>query len=167
MSLSPLANVLAPSLANAAAVLNPAGKELPRQASERAGEALAQAGAMNAADKSRDKSADTVSTDKEGGERVSLTPIQEAEQRAAQFAAPFAEIWKDGRKLAEVDVRGEVRGVAGVIAGLPAGGSGLTVAATRAAVLAQSLGGEIRSAGIVTDARTLAMRSRLQATYTA
>lgn len=82
------------------------------------------------------------------------------------FAAPFAEIWRDGRKLAEIDAQGEVRGlVAGLVVDLPGGRGGMALAAMRAAALAQSLGGEIRSAGQLTDGRTLAMRSRLQTAY--
>jgi hypothetical protein len=80
-------------------------------------------------------------------------------------AAPYAEIWKNGRKVAEIDSRGEVRAFDGVVAAHPAVGSGLTLAAQRAALIASAIGGEIRVGGMLTDAPTLAMKARLSETY--
>ena len=80
-------------------------------------------------------------------------------------AAPYAEIWKNGRKVAEIDSRGEVSVFDGVVAAHPAVGSGLTLAAQRAALIASSIGGEIRVGGMLTDAPTLAMKARLSETY--
>jgi len=80
-------------------------------------------------------------------------------------AAPYAEIWKNGRKVAEVDSRGEVSAFDGVVAAHPAVGSGLTLAAQRAALIASAIGGEIRVGGMLTDAPTLAMKARLSETY--
>lgn len=98
-------------------------------------------------------------------DRVTLSPERDAQSIAYVPAAPYAEIWKNGRKVAEIDSRGEVSAADGIIASHPALGSGLAAAAQRAALIARSIGGEIRVAGMVTDVPTLAMKARLGEAY--
>lgn len=98
-------------------------------------------------------------------EKITLSPTDEWTTAPYVPAAPYAEIWKNGRKVAEIDSRGEVSAFDGVVATPPAVGSGLTLAAQRAALIARSIGGEIRVGGMPTDAATLAMQARLSNTY--
>lgn len=98
-------------------------------------------------------------------EKVNLSAAKLLSNSWNISVAPFAEVWKDGQKVAEIDVRGEVTTSAGMIAALPGGGSGLSLAAQRAALVAQSVGGEIRVAGMITDFATLTMRNRLREAY--
>lgn len=80
--------------------------------------------------------------------------------------ATYAEIWKDGQKVAEVDVYGGVTAHSGMIAATTSNpGGGPELAARRAAQIALAIGGEIRSAGQVVDRPTLLMRARLQSAY--
>ncbi|TRZ55779.1 MAG: hypothetical protein D4S02_17180 [Rhodocyclaceae bacterium] len=98
-------------------------------------------------------------------DRITLSPKIDLAAGTYVPAAPYAEIWKNGRKVAEIDSRGEVSVFDGVVAAHPAVGSGLKLAAQRAALIASSIGGEIRVGGMVTDAPTLAMKARLSETY--
>ena len=85
---------------------------------------------------------------------------------AANGISPiYAEIWKDGVKLAEVDIHGQVISSAGLVMPATAGGSGPLVAAQRAAQVAQRMGGEIRTAGQLLDAQTMLMRAKLANAY--
>ena len=98
-------------------------------------------------------------------EKITLSSSNEPASAIYIPAAPYAEIWKDGRKIAEINVRGEVSAVDG-FGGMPSiGGGGLSSAALRAALYARSVGGEIRVAGMVTDPSTLTMRAKLQESY--
>ena len=78
----------------------------------------------------------------------------------------YAEIWKNGIKIASVDRDGIVTSLVGPIApalGGPTGGP--LFAAIRAAQIAQSMGGELRSNGLTVDAGTLRNRVHLETTY--
>lgn len=98
-------------------------------------------------------------------DRITLSHISDQPAGPYVPAAPYAEIWKNGRKVAEIDSRGEVSAFDGVVAAHPAVGSGLTLAAQRAALIASAIGGEIRVGGMLTDAPTLAMKARLSEAY--
>lgn len=98
-------------------------------------------------------------------DRITLSIKKASATEAYVAAAPYAEIWKNGRKVAEIDSRGEVSMLDGGVTAPPAGGTGLALAAQRAAVIAHSIGGEIRVAGMLTDVSTLAMKARLSETY--
>jgi hypothetical protein len=80
-------------------------------------------------------------------------------------AGIFAEIWKNGVKVAQVDNHGGVTSFIGPMAGSSGGGGGAMMASLRAAQIAQSIGGEIRVAGQVTDGATLSMRAKLREMY--
>lgn len=101
-----------------------------------------------------------------GEEAVTLSP-QAAGTADAGFGSPiFAEIWKDGQKLAEVDSHGRVISHSGLVPPLDGGTlAGPLLAAQRAVQVAQQVGGEIRSAGQTVDRDTLLMRARLARTY--
>jgi hypothetical protein len=96
---------------------------------------------------------------------VTLSPANDAVLAAQRAAIPYAEIWRDGRKVAAVDSTGEISSFEGTVAAPPGGGSGIALAAQRAVLIARSLGGEIRVAGQVTDPATLTMQTRLRAAY--
>ena len=98
-------------------------------------------------------------------ERISLSTLQDAASIAYIPAAPYAEIWKNGRKVAEVDSRGEVNVLEGVVAAHASFGTGLASAAQKAVMIARTIGGEIRVAGRPTDVPTLAMSARLSEAY--
>lgn len=98
-------------------------------------------------------------------DRITLSINQDSANKTYVAAAPYAEIWKNGRKVAEIDSRGEVSMLDGGVAAPPAAGTGLALAAQRAALIARSIGGEIRVAGMLTDASTLAMKARLSEAY--
>ena len=99
------------------------------------------------------------------GETVTLAAASAPTTASYIPAAPYAEIWKDGRKMAEIDSRGDVSAFDGLVAAPASGGSGLALAAQRAAQIARSVGGEILVAGLVTDIPTLAMHARLSEAY--
>jgi len=80
-------------------------------------------------------------------------------------AGVYAEIWKNGVKVAQVDNHGGVTSFVGGVAGSTGSGGGQVMASLRAAQIAQSIGGEIRVAGQVLDGATLAMRARLRQVY--
>lgn len=88
---------------------------------------------------------------------------------AVDPAAPspvYAEVWKDGVKVAAIDTHGTVTSFAGPVA-TPAGGAsgGPWLAAVRAAQVAQAVGGEIRINGLTVDSGTLRTRARLELAY--
>lgn len=107
------------------------------------------------------------------GEEVSFSPSAEeiaATPEAGQFshgaAMVFAEIWKDGQKLAQVDTHGRVISLSGLVPPLEGGTlAGPLLAAQRAVQVAQQVGGEIRAAGQAIERDTLLMRARLARTY--
>lgn len=109
--------------------------------------------------------APSVEIDIPARDRITLSAKNDLATGGYIPAAPYAEIWKNGRKIAEIDSRGEVSAFDGVVPANPAVGSGLALAAQRAALIASSIGGEIRVGGMVTDASTLAMKARLSETY--
>lgn len=96
---------------------------------------------------------------------VTLSPASDTAIAARHAAIAYAEIWRDGRKIAAIDSTGEISSFEGTIAAPPGGGSGIALAAQRAVLIARSLGGEIRVAGQVTDPATLTMQTRLRAAY--
>lgn len=96
---------------------------------------------------------------------VSLSGGTQPAWAANAIAPVYAEIWKDGVKLAEVDIHGQVISSSGLVMPATAGGSGPLVAAQRAAQVAQRMGGEIRTAGQLLDAQTLLMRAKLANAY--
>lgn len=98
-------------------------------------------------------------------DRITLSADKDLPAAAYIPAAPYAEIWKNGRKIAEIDSRGEVSASDGIVVAHTALGTGLAAAAQRAALIARSVGGEIRVAGMVTDVSTLAMKARLSEMY--
>lgn len=110
---------------------------------------------------------DTNPVDKDDARRDKITLSHRTEVPPGPYvpAAPYAEIWKNGRKVAEIDSRGEVSVFEGVVAAHPGVGTGLMLAAQQAAMVARSIGGEIRVGGMVTDVPTLAMKARLSNTY--
>ena len=103
-------------------------------------------------------------TEAPASEKISLSSTNDATIASSIPAAPYAEIWKDGRKIATVDVRGEISTVNG-FAGTVSLGGGHSSAALKAALFARTVGGEIRVAGMVADASTLTMRAKLHAAY--
>lgn len=85
---------------------------------------------------------------------------------ARELPAPtYAEIWKDGMKLADVDIHGHVTSYSGLVPAGDGGSGGALLAAQRAVQLAQITGGEIRAAGQAIDGKTLLMRARLVNAY--
>ena len=98
---------------------------------------------------------------------VTLSATPAAVEKAAELSPVYAEIWKNGNKVAVVDTAGGVRSGSGIVAASQGaeGGGGELLAARRAAEIAGSIGGEIRIAGQQIDSRTLAMRVKLNATY--
>ncbi|MCX7171993.1 MAG: hypothetical protein NTY41_17400 [Proteobacteria bacterium] len=79
----------------------------------------------------------------------------------------YAEIWKNGTKVAEIDVHGGVNPLNSLVASAQgsAGGAGTLLAARRAAEIVRAIGGEIRVGGQVMDGQTLDMRARLKMAY--
>lgn len=77
----------------------------------------------------------------------------------------YAEIWKDGVKVALVDQTGGVTPLSSMVPGSLGSGGGVEVAARRAVQIAVAVGGEIRSMGAVVSPQTLNMRAKLQTTY--
>lgn len=97
---------------------------------------------------------------------VTLSSSQVAQTVASQPPV-YAEIWKNGVKVATVDASGGVSAMNGqVLSNRGAeGGGGILLAARRTAEIAGAIGGEIHIAGQQIDAKTLAMRARLSAAY--
>jgi hypothetical protein len=91
----------------------------------------------------------------------------------AQSANPppsmvYAEIWRGGIKVAQVDIHGQVVSYSGqVAANGGVGMAGALLAAQRAIQIARQTGGEIRTAGQPVDGQTLLMRARLEKAYVA
>lgn len=96
---------------------------------------------------------------------VSLSSAVEMRGAANAPAPVYAEIWKDGVKVAQVDIHGQVISASGLA--ISGGGAlaGPLLAAQRAVQVAQQTGGEIRTAGQSLDSQTLLMRARLASTY--
>ena len=79
----------------------------------------------------------------------------------------YAEIWKDGRKVAEIDIHGGVSSTDGLVASTQGtvGNGGPLLAARRAAEIVRAIGGELRVGGQVMDGQTLDMRAKLKMAY--
>lgn len=96
-------------------------------------------------------------------------PALSGRRPAVEPTAPapvYAEIWKDGIKVANIDTHGTITSFAGPPLAPPVGGAGGPwLAATRAAQVARAVGGEIRINGLVVDAGTAKMRVRLELAY--
>lgn len=84
---------------------------------------------------------------------------------AAQLYPLYAEIWRDGQRVAEVDIHGQVSSPSGVVGTSGSGMAGPLLAAQRAVQVARQLGGEIRTASGPVDSQTLLMRERLANVY--
>ena len=80
---------------------------------------------------------------------------------------PYAEVWKDGVKIAVIDAGGGVTAISGLVASVGSSGSqdGPLVAARRAAQIAASTGGQVWVAGQPMDRETLGVRAKLQVAY--
>lgn len=101
------------------------------------------------------------------GDRVTLSRSGAAATQTPMPAPVYAEIWKDGLRVAVVDSQGSVVSLNGLLASSPMGssGGGPELAARRAMQIAHAVGGEIRVAGQTLDAPTLTMRAKLKAAY--
>ena len=101
------------------------------------------------------------------GERVTLTAAGATRRGMVDLVPVYAEIWKGGVKVAEIDIHGGVTPVNGLVAATPGtvAGNGTQLAARRAAEIVRSIGGEIRVGGQVMDSQTLDMRARLRQMY--
>ena len=99
--------------------------------------------------------------------QVTLSATQQTRGNAPEFAPVFAEIWKQGIKVAEIDIYGGVNPVNGLVAPIQGtvGSGGALLAARRAVEIARSVGGEIRVGGQIMDSQTLDMRARLKVVY--
>lgn len=85
----------------------------------------------------------------------------------AQLPVVYAEVWRDGMKVALIDARGGVKSFNGMVASTQGtgGAGGILLAARRAAEIAASVGGEIRVGGEPIDKQTLSTRAKLSAAY--
>lgn len=102
----------------------------------------------------------------ESGAAVDLVVVTRQPAAPEHAAATFAEVWKDGRKVAEVDMHGGVTSLDGSVPPhTGASGAIPEQAARRAAQVAQAVGGELRSGGVLTDLRTLVTATRLRRAY--
>ena len=127
---------------------------------------LAQAGGTSVPDKAAAVSAPDIS-DAVEGDRVSLTAVTGAGLTIPELAPVYAEIWKNGTKVAEIDTHGGVTPTSGLVASSPGtvGASGALLAARRAAEIVRSIGGEHRVGGQTMDNQTLEMRAKLEMFY--
>jgi len=99
--------------------------------------------------------------------QVTLKARQAEQTRDLEPAPAYAEIWKDGVKVAVIDTRGGVNSLNGLVPsaqGTP-GNGGALLAARRVAEIAQSIGGEVHIGGQIMDNQTLGMRAKLMAAY--
>lgn len=98
---------------------------------------------------------------------VSLSPEAARAIDETQLPIVFAEVWRDGIKIATIDAQGGVKSFNGLVASSQGtgGNSGILLAARRAAEVAASIGGEIRVGGEPIDKQTLSTRAKLAATY--
>ena len=101
------------------------------------------------------------------GDHVTLTAAGKAKVNAPDFAPVYAEIWKNGMKIAEIDIHGAVSSVNNLVTSAQGtvGSGGAILAARRAAEIARSIGGEIRVGGQIMDSQTLEMRAKLTKAY--
>jgi len=100
------------------------------------------------------------------GERVTLTAAAGPKPDVPDLAPVYAEIWKNGTKVAEIDIHGGVNPINGLVAAAPGSvGGGALLAARRTAEIVRSIGGEIRFGGQIMDSQTLDMRARLKVVY--
>jgi hypothetical protein len=107
------------------------------------------------------------SRDTTDGVQVTLKAGQFAQRNDPVSAPAYAEIWKDGIKVAVIDTHGGVKSVNGLVPsaqGIP-GNGGALLAARRVAEIAQSVGGEVRVGGQVMDSQTLGIRTKLAMAY--
>lgn len=104
----------------------------------------------------------------EGG-RVTLSATGKSKVSTPDSAPVYAEIWKNGMKIAEIDIHGGVNAANSLIVSEQGtiGSGGAILAARRAAEIARSIGGEIRVGGQIMDSKTLDMRAKLQMAYLA
>ncbi|MDD5177209.1 MAG: hypothetical protein PHQ05_12390 [Sterolibacterium sp.] len=107
------------------------------------------------------------SRDTPEGARVTLTATQKSNGNAPELAQVYAEIWKNGIKVAEIDIHGGVNSISGLVASAQGtvGGGGVLLAARRAAEIVRYIGGEIRVGDQIVDSRTLDMRAKLKIAY--
>lgn len=100
---------------------------------------------------------------------VVLTRSGRAENAAIEPKLPvvYAEVWRDGIKVAMIDARGGVKALSSLVQSLDGtgGAGGILLAARRAAEIAAAIGGEIRVGGQPVDQGTLANKAKLTAAY--
>lgn len=139
-----------------------ADRRAAREARDALPDALPVAAALPAAMESESESAPVARE----GDRVTLSSAR-ATTDAAAPAPVYAEVWKNGLKVAVIDSHGSVTSLNGLVSVSPTdhGGGGPQLAARRAMQIARNIGGEIRVAGQMLDVPTLAMRTKLQAAY--
>lgn len=101
------------------------------------------------------------------GTRVTLKATRESKANSPEFLPIYAEIWKNGMKVAEIDIHGGVNSVNGLVASAhgTVGNGGPLLAARRAAEIVRSIGGELRVGGQIIDGQTLDTRAKLKMAY--
>jgi hypothetical protein len=99
--------------------------------------------------------------------QVTLKARQADQARDLEPAPAYAEIWKDGIKVAVIDTRGGVNSLNGLVPSAQgtSGNGGALLAARRVAEIAQSIGGQVHVGGQVMDNQTLGVREKLAMAY--
>jgi hypothetical protein len=99
--------------------------------------------------------------------RVTLSMPPSSKSAVPEIAPVYAEIWKDGMKIAQIDIHGGVHSVDNLYSSAPgsSGAGGTLLAARRAIEVARALGGEIRVGGESVDGQTLRMQAKVRAAY--
>ncbi len=99
--------------------------------------------------------------------RVTLSVPSSTKSAVPEIAPVYAEIWKDGVKVAQIDVHGGVHSIDNLYSSAPgsSGAGGTLLAARRAIEVARALGGEIRVGGQSIDGQTLRMQAKLRVAY--
>jgi hypothetical protein len=100
-------------------------------------------------------------------EQTRVTLASTGEPPPAQRSITYAEIWKDGVKVAVVDSSGGVSSQNGAIAPMDgaSGANGMMLAARRVAQITAAVGGQVIVGGQALDAQTIATRAKLQMAY--
>lgn len=85
----------------------------------------------------------------------------------AQGAVTYAEIWKDGIKIAVIDSAGGVSSQNPAVMSMEGAGgtNGIMLAARRAAQIMAAVGGQVMIGGQSMDTQTMTMRAKLQTAY--
>lgn len=157
---------VAPAIIAAPAARLPLASGEDKSTSQGAGAFASNAG-LRAAAPVQAEAAPASANDASVAVEVSLSPAASAALPAepARLAPVYAEIWRDGVRVAEVDIHGQVSSPSGVVGAAGSGLAGPLLAAQRAVQVARQLGGEIRTASGPVDSQTLLMRERLASKY--